>query len=160
MSRTDACASCLSVSGTQRISPGPPLFKGDYWFVDHAYPTGLLGWTVLVLLRHAEALHELTPEESRELGLLQVAVARAMQEDLGCTKEYFALFAEAEGFAHVHFHLVPRSTTLPEESRGPRVFGTFMKPDIQPVDPSAVVEWSKRMQPLVEKNVRELRNAT
>lgn len=160
MSGTDNCASCLSVSGKQRISPGPPLFKGDYWLVDHAYPTGLLGWTVLVLLRHAEALHELTAEESKELGLLQVAVARAMREDLGCEKEYSALFAEAEGFAHVHFHLVPRSPTLPEESRGPRVFGTFMKPDIQSADPSAVIEWSGRMQPLVEKYVQELRKAT
>lgn len=153
------CASCLSVSGRKRISPGPPLFKGDYWLVDHAYPTGLLGWTVLVLLRHAEALHELTPEESTELGLLQVAVARAMREDLACVKEYSALFAEAEGFAHVHFHLVPRSASLPEESRGPRVFGTFMK-DFQPVDPSAVTEWSERMQPFVEKSVQELRKAT
>lgn len=27
----------------------------------------------------------------------------------GSSKTYVALFAEAEGFAHVHFHVVPRS---------------------------------------------------
>lgn len=159
MNAVTNCATCLSVTGRKRISPGPPLFKGDYWLVDHAYPTGLLGWTVLALLRHAEALHELTQEEAHELGILQVAVASAMREELACQKEYSALFAEAEGFSHVHFHIVPRSPNWPDESKGPRAFFTFMK-DVQPVDPPAVAEWSERMQPLVEKYVRELSKAT
>lgn len=32
------------------------------------------------------------------------------------------LFAEAEGFSHLHFHIVPRHSGLPEEYRGPAVF--------------------------------------
>ena len=47
----------------------------------------------------------------------------ALREVLGCGKTYVALFAEAEGFAHVHFHVVPRSTDLDQSLRGPRVFG-------------------------------------
>ena len=46
-----------------------------------------------------------------------------MRAVLGCSKTYVALFAEAEGFEHVHFHVVPRSLDLDPGLRGPRVFG-------------------------------------
>jgi diadenosine tetraphosphate (Ap4A) HIT family hydrolase len=36
---------------------------------------------------------------------------------------YVALFAEAEGFEHVHFHVVPRSPDMDPGLRGPRLFG-------------------------------------
>ncbi|MGB6455345.1 MAG: hypothetical protein WBH47_12765 [Streptosporangiaceae bacterium] len=41
---------------------------------------------------------------------------------LGCQKTYVAQFAEAEGFAHVHFHVVPRPPDLARDLRGPRIF--------------------------------------
>jgi hypothetical protein len=41
----------------------------------------------------------------------------------GCEKTYVALFAEAEGFRHVHFHVTPRHADLDRGLRGPRVFG-------------------------------------
>jgi diadenosine tetraphosphate (Ap4A) HIT family hydrolase len=41
----------------------------------------------------------------------------------GCQKTYVVQFAEAEGFSHVHFHVLPRPADLPAEHRGPRVFG-------------------------------------
>jgi diadenosine tetraphosphate (Ap4A) HIT family hydrolase len=31
-------------------------------------------------------------------------------------------FSEAEGFSHLHLHLVPRLPDHPESARGPRVF--------------------------------------
>ena len=52
------CYSCRSISGTTRISPGPYIYKGQFWLVDHAYPTRLKGWLVLVLKRHAETRFE------------------------------------------------------------------------------------------------------
>jgi diadenosine tetraphosphate (Ap4A) HIT family hydrolase len=33
------------------------------------------------------------------------------------------LFAEAEGFAHLHAHVVPRMPDQPVDRRGPAVFG-------------------------------------
>jgi diadenosine tetraphosphate (Ap4A) HIT family hydrolase len=45
-----------------------------------------------------------------------------LQQVVGCQKTYIAQFAEAEGFAHVHFHVIPRSPGLAEELRGPRIF--------------------------------------
>ena len=44
------------------------------------------------------------------------------------TKVYVANFAErGDAFAHIHFHVVPRSATHPAEFRGPKVFGLWAK---------------------------------
>lgn len=43
------------------------------------------------------------------------------------------LFAEADGFAHLHVHLVPRMPDQPDDRRGPDVFG-YQK-DGQPLTP-------------------------
>lgn len=40
------CLTCLSLSGKRRISPGPFIFQGMYWTVDHVYPTSHKGWLV------------------------------------------------------------------------------------------------------------------
>lgn len=69
------------------------------------------------------ALDQLTVEEAADLGLLLRALTAALREVLGCSKTYVALFAEAEGFAHVHFHVMPRQPGLDPGLRGPRVFG-------------------------------------
>jgi diadenosine tetraphosphate (Ap4A) HIT family hydrolase len=98
------------------------MFEGNYWYVEHAYPCGLKGWLVLVLKRHVEALHELSMAEFLELAELQAMSARLLREVLGCEKEYMMCFAEAEGFAHIHFHVVAKAPGLPEELRGPRIF--------------------------------------
>ena len=36
------------------------------------------------------------------------------------------MFAEVEGFSHLHFHVVPRMSDLPEDRRGPKV-SAFLK---------------------------------
>ncbi len=89
----------------------------------HAFGTALPGWLVVVPRRHVTALDELTPEEAADLGPLLSGVTAAMRSVLGCEKSYVALFAEAEGFAHVHFHVVPRQADLSPDLRGPRIFG-------------------------------------
>lgn len=50
------CHTCRSLSGERRISPGPTIYEGRNWLIEHAYPTGLKGWLVIVLKRHADAL--------------------------------------------------------------------------------------------------------
>src|SRR5512135_1177493 len=76
------CWTCRSNSGEQRISPGPTIFEGKYWFVEHAYPVKVLGWLVIVLKRHAEALHELAAEEFTELAQIQARVIPLLHEEL------------------------------------------------------------------------------
>jgi diadenosine tetraphosphate (Ap4A) HIT family hydrolase len=96
---------------------------GARWRVAHAFATALPGWLVVVPRRHVTALDELTPEEAAELGPVLRSVTAALRTVVGCDKTYVALFAEAEGFAHVHFHVIPRHADLPDDLRGPRVFG-------------------------------------
>jgi diadenosine tetraphosphate (Ap4A) HIT family hydrolase len=79
--QTMECLSCRSISGEKRISPGPVIYEGTYWLVDHAYPTSHLGWLVIVLKRHAEALHELSREEFAELAEIQYKLAQVMRRD-------------------------------------------------------------------------------
>ena len=37
-------------------------------------------------------------------------------------KIYLSLYAEAQGFAHLHVHLIPRYADTPPECRGPAIF--------------------------------------
>jgi diadenosine tetraphosphate (Ap4A) HIT family hydrolase len=50
-------------------------------------------------------------------------LSAALEIVTGCVKTYLMQFSEAEGFSHVHLHLVPRMADQPEDARGPRVFG-------------------------------------
>lgn len=119
---TPDCLTC-----TQNDNPDlPPRERVQVtqgWRVAHAFGTALPGWLVVVPRRHVTALDELTPAEAADLGPLLRSVTAAMRTVLGCTKTYVALFAEAEGFAHVHFHVMPRAQDLDADLRGPRIFG-------------------------------------
>lgn len=132
------CWSCRSNRGEQRISPGPPIHVGEFWQVEHAYPTRLPGWLVIVLRRHAEALHELRPEEFGELAHVLERTVRVLHEILACEKEYVACFAEVEHFRHVHFHVVPRSADLAAELIGTRSFAMLKVAASEAVPPEEV----------------------
>ncbi len=116
------CLTCLNLSREQRISPGPFIYEGTHWVVDHAYPTSHLGWLVILPKRHIEALHELTKEEFQELAEIEYKLVQVMHTDSSVQKEYLMCFAEGEGFHHVHIHVVPKPVDLPSHLKGPRVF--------------------------------------
>jgi diadenosine tetraphosphate (Ap4A) HIT family hydrolase len=64
----------------------------------------------------------MTAQEADALGRLIRDASVALKRTTHCEKTYVMMFAEAEGFSHVHFHLVPRMSDLPEEREGPRIF--------------------------------------
>ena len=132
------CLSCRSISGEKRISPGPIIHEGTYWLVDHAYPTSHLGWLVIVLKRHAEALHELSREEFAELAEIQYRLAQVMRQDVHVEKEYTMCFAEGTGFNHIHFHFVPKPKDLPAELKGPAIFALIRVDEAHAVPPDAM----------------------
>lgn len=140
------CYSCKANAGERVISPGPVIYDGRYWKIEHAYPTKLVGWVVLILKRHAEALHELSPEECVEMGALFGRTAQALHDETGSEKEYIACFAEADHFHHVHIHVVPRQSDLPRELQGPRVFALLNPPSGDAADPEAVAAFSERLR--------------
>jgi hypothetical protein len=59
---------------------------------------------------------------SRPTGQLAGETVPRIACSRGCENTYIAQFAEAEGFAHVHFHIVPRSPKLPDHLPGPALF--------------------------------------
>jgi diadenosine tetraphosphate (Ap4A) HIT family hydrolase len=94
----------------------------DRWRVAHAFNSALPGWLVALPLRHVVALDELTEDEAQEIGPLLHSLSSALRAVTGCVKTYVILLAETEGFAHVHFHVVPRMTGFTDDQRGPNVF--------------------------------------
>lgn len=79
--------------------------------------------------RHVTAPDELSAYEVGELGPLLRDLSAALRIVVGCTKTYVMLFAEAEGFAHVHFHVVPRMPDQADNLRGPGIFARLGQPD-------------------------------
>ena len=109
------CKSCerLAYRDRGRAPLWDSIYRGNNWDVVHAYNTSYLGWLVLVLRRHAEAIDELRADEAEELGTLLRRVSLALKQQLGCSKTYVMQFAESADHPHVHFHVVAR---MPEQA--------------------------------------------
>jgi diadenosine tetraphosphate (Ap4A) HIT family hydrolase len=107
--------------------PDAPLWERilqtGRWRVVHTFDTSLPGWLVVIPTRHVTAMAQLTRGEAAELGELLQRVSVALEAVTGCVKTYVMLFAEKEGFAHLHVHVVPRSADLPADRLGPGIFG-------------------------------------
>jgi diadenosine tetraphosphate (Ap4A) HIT family hydrolase len=125
--RMPGCYSC----DQQSMSAPPPredVVHTDHWRVAHAFNSSLSGWLVVAPTRHLLAFTDLTPAAADELGGLVRRLSVALEQVTGCVKTYLMQFSEAEGFSHLHLHLVPRSPDHPAEARGPAVF-TFLTGD-------------------------------
>lgn len=123
---------CLACENNARLTSLPPrerIAADRYWRAAHAFGTSLPGWLILLPLRHVTSIADLTDAEAAVLGQWQVRLSQALHAVTGCTKTYIAQFAEAEGFAHVHFHIIPRMDDLPDEHLGPNVFTMLKRPD-------------------------------
>jgi diadenosine tetraphosphate (Ap4A) HIT family hydrolase len=115
------CLSCLD-NARSDLAQRDKVYLSARWRVAHAFGTQLPGWLVVLPRRHVTVLDELTSAEQAELGPLLSAATAALRETIHCIKTYVALFAEAEGFEHIHFHVVPRMADLDPQFRGPFVF--------------------------------------
>lgn len=113
------------------------LWRSGHWRVAHAFDTALPGWLVVLSTRHVAALDELDPAAAQELGLLLHSLTSALRATTGCEKSYVMSFGEAEGFSHLHVHVVPRMAEHPEELRGARVFGLLGVDEADQVSPEA-----------------------
>lgn len=119
-----ACRTCPL--GARRDSGDAPLrnsvFRTRAWDVVHAFGSSVAGRTVLVARRHITALADMTDEEALDLGPLIRNVSRALHQITGCRKTYVVQFAEHPDHPHVHVHVIPRPTDLPDELQGPGIF--------------------------------------
>ena len=118
-------ADCFACTNNDRIDALPPreaIAVAGAWRVAHAFGTSLPGWLVVVPRRHVTALHEMDAEDAAALGAVLFRVSKALCELVGCEKTYFVFFAEADGFEHLHVHVIPRMPWFTEQHRGPAVF--------------------------------------
>ncbi|HET8604029.1 MAG TPA: HIT family protein [Marmoricola sp.] len=115
------CFSC-DLMAADAPPPRDDIVHTNHWRVAHAFNSTLPGWLVLLPTRHVGSFTELTPAAADELGGLVRRLGVALEEVTGCVKTYLMQFSEAEGFSHVHLHLVPRLPDQPEAARGPNVF--------------------------------------
>jgi diadenosine tetraphosphate (Ap4A) HIT family hydrolase len=116
------CGTCRANRG-EIPTPGGVIYQDELWRLEHTFePIPLVGWLVLKSLRHIEVFADFTDDEAATLGPLIRRTTAAMLEALQPTKVYVCQFSEAEGFAHLHFHLIPRFADTPAELRGPHVF--------------------------------------
>ena len=121
---TDLLPGCYSCD-QQAQAAAPPredVVHTAHWRVAHAFNSTLEGWLVIVPTRHVTSFTELPAEAADELGGLVLRLGAALESMTGCVKTYLMQFSEAEGFSHLHLHLVPRLPDHPEDARGPRVF--------------------------------------
>ena len=104
------CMSCaLLRKRDEGMAPAwDSIYRSLYWDVVHAYNSSLLGWLVLVVRRHIQALDEMTNAEAADLGALLREASQALKRHTGCQKTYVMQFAESADHPHVHFHIVPR----------------------------------------------------
>ena len=140
------CWTCRSNSGERRISPGPTIYEGNYWLVEHAYPVKVAGWIVIVLKRHAEALHELMAEEFAELAQIQARLILLLHEELHCEKEYISCYAEMEHFRHIHFHVFAKPADLPDALRGGGSFALLKVPPEEAVPTSQIISFCELLR--------------
>lgn len=115
------CYTCAH-EALDQLPPREHIWRVPGWRVAHSFTTSLPGWVVAVPTRHVESFEELTKEEASVLGELLRDLTSALKSVTGCQKTYVILLAEAEGFTHLHFHVVPRMDDLPLDRRGTGIF--------------------------------------
>jgi diadenosine tetraphosphate (Ap4A) HIT family hydrolase len=138
------------------LPPRERVFDDGLWRVAHASGSAMPGWMVVVARRHVTSLGQLTAAEGAALGPLLVALSRVLERSLDVPKTYAALFAEAEGFAHLHVHVVPRRPDLPHARRGPRIFHYLRQPADQAVPTAEMDRIADQVRPLLAAELRTL----
>ena len=124
-----SCYTCETTSSLDSQPLRERIAVDEHWRVAHVFDTSLPGWLVLVPRRHVTTIAALSAAEAATLGRWQVRLSQALQQVTGCVKTYVVQFAEAPGFAHVHFHIVPRGYDISAEQLGPRIFSLLGVPE-------------------------------
>ncbi len=127
----------LQATADGRVKVAVDATRAPWRLRAHPSPAPVAGWCILDLVRPAATLDELSPEESRELGVLLSAVTAAMRRATGCQRAYVFSFAEA--LRQVHLHVAPRHESDPR-TQGWAVADLYREVQsgrVAPADPAA-----------------------
>ena len=124
MQNDDLVPGCFACGqqAAELLPPRDAIAETGHWRVAHAFNSTLPGWLVVLPTRHVTSFTQLAPAAAAELGGLVLGLSAALEAVTGCEKTYLMQFSEAEGFSHLHLHLVPRIPNHPEHALGPKVF--------------------------------------
>jgi diadenosine tetraphosphate (Ap4A) HIT family hydrolase len=139
------CYNCRLNAQPDR-APREDVMSVEHWRVAHAFDTDLPGWLIVLPTSHVTSIADLTPDAAAELGPILRDLSIALEAETGCLKTYVMQFSEAEGFAHLHFHLVPRMPDQPAEHRGPKVFAHLGHPESSRVTEAARDDLALRLR--------------
>ena len=101
---------------------------------------------VIVLKRHAEALHKLTTEEFFELAQIQAKLAKVLFEELRYDKEYIPCYVKTEHFYHIHFHVFAKPSNLPDELKGGKSFALLKVTDEEAVPSNKIIAFCELLR--------------
>lgn len=105
------CPVCDELAG--RIpAPGGPVYRNEWWEVaHHTGPWTDPGELIVKARRHVESLAALTRDEAASLGPVLRAAVQAIERVVRPERVYAASYGER--VRHVHFFLLPRTSSLP-----------------------------------------------
>lgn len=117
------CIVCQKHQGIISI-PGGPIFENDWIFISHALlfkdeKEHYLGHIIIETKRHVAELAQLTPDESKMLGIYRQRTAQALIDTLGMVHVYS--FVIGDGVPHFHEHVIGRYPDAPREYWGSKV---------------------------------------
>lgn len=148
------CYACLQNGKTlSELPPRELVFDDGNWRVVHAFGSAIPGWLVVVCRRHVTSMSQLAPQEASALGPLLVALSTALETVFPARKAYVAFLAEAEGFEHLHVHVVPREADMPPERRGKHVFDWLDMPREEAITDEEADRIALELRPIVAQQM-------
>lgn len=129
---TGGCRICELNERAPELPLRERLHEDAAFRVSHGW-SSLPGWLVVVARRHITHLGELAEDEAAGLGTLLRAATGALRQVVGCERTYVMLFAEQEGFRHLHLHVVPRMDGFGPDERATGVFRFLNVPESEQV---------------------------
>ena len=78
----------------------------------HPHPSPLIGWCLLDARRHCGGPLDFSAAEAAEWGLIVQRASLLVKQTSGCERVYAIAFGE--GARHLHLHLIPRCSGIPE----------------------------------------------
>jgi diadenosine tetraphosphate (Ap4A) HIT family hydrolase len=107
----EPCSVCDELAG-RIAAPGGVVYQDAWWEVaHHTGPWTEPGELIVKARRHVDSMASLTPEEARALGPILKAAVGAIERVIRPERVYVASYNER--VRHVHFFLLPRTSSLP-----------------------------------------------
>ena len=106
------CSICKLHLDLDRL-PMAEIWRSGHWLLrHHPHPSPLVGWCLLDARRHCGGPLDFRASEAAEWGFVVQRASHLVKLVSGCERVYAIAFGE--GARHLHLHLIPRCSGIPE----------------------------------------------